>query len=236
MPTSTPYAVPIVASVLRQLKPASVLDVGVGFGKYGFVVREYLDVWDISDYREYGKDRWRTRLEGIEATSEYITPLQEYLYDTIHRGEAQSVIDGLGQYDVIVMGDVLEHFEKDEGRRLVRKLYDHADRCVLLMFPPDCDRNEDVLGNPYESHRSGWNRRDFSSYENVAFRVLEGRTAMVALTKPGCVAPILTPSFAGRARTGWKGWVSRSLVRVMGADRASAVVSRVTGRKIVLAG
>ncbi len=236
MPTSTPYAVPIVASVLRQLRPTSVLDVGIGFGKYGFVVREYLDVWDLADYRDYGSDQWRTRLEGIEATPEYITPLQEYLYDTIHRGEAQTIIDGLRRFDVIIMGDVLEHFEKDEGRRLVRKLYEHADSCVLLMFPPDCERNESVLHNPYESHRSAWNRRDFSSYENVTYRVLEGRTAMVALTRPGCVAPVLTPSFAGRARTGWRGMVAKSLVRVMGARRASAMVSRVARRKIVLTG
>ncbi len=236
MPTSTPYAVPIVASCLRQLKPTSVLDVGIGFGKYGFVVREYLDVWDLADYRDYGKSRWQTRLEGIEATPEYITPLQEYIYDHIHRGEAQHVIDRLGQYDVIMMGDVLEHFEKDEGRRLIRQLFQHANQCVLLMFPPNCEPNDDVLGNPYESHRSAWSRGDFTGYENMAYRVVEGRTAIVALTKPGCRPPVLTPSFAGRARTGWKGMVARSMVRMMGADRASSLASRLTGRKIVLTG
>ena len=66
MPTSVPYCVPVIASIARQLRPKSVLDVGVGFGKYGYLFREYLDVWDMHSVRDYERRRWTTRIEGIE--------------------------------------------------------------------------------------------------------------------------------------------------------------------------
>jgi hypothetical protein len=52
MPTSHPYQLNEIIDLAMKVDPKSVLDVGVGFGKYGVLLREYLELWD-------GRDRYR---------------------------------------------------------------------------------------------------------------------------------------------------------------------------------
>ena len=234
MPSSVPYAMPIIASVARQLRPASVLDVGVGFGKYGYLFREYLDIWELQTVADYDRDRWKTVIEGVEATPQYITPLHDYVYDRIHLGDITEIIDSLGVYDVIIMGDVLEHFDKHVGERLLDRLLAHAEKCLLLTFPIDSAANTDVIGNPYESHRSAWNHRDFRRFARVEYRLLEGRTAIVAIAKPPHLAPLLTPSLGVRRRSGWKRLAASLLVHTLGPMNASRLASWFAGEPVTL--
>lgn len=234
MPTSVPYCIPVIASVARQLRPGSVLDVGVGFGKYGFLFREYTDIWNMESLDEYPRERWKTTIEGIEATDRYLTPMHEYLYDRIHIGDAATIVDTLGNYDIIVMGDVLEHFDKRVGESLLDKLFAHTNKCLLLTFPAECPPKDNVLGNPYESHRSAWNRRDFARFSHVAYRMFDGYTALVALAKNRESLPLLTPSFSARRRHGWKAAASWVMVKMLGANAASRLASWVAGEKIAL--
>lgn len=234
MPTSVPYAIPIVACIARQLRPATVLDIGVGFGKYGYLFREYTDIWDMTTVGDYDRSQWKTRIEGIEATAEYLTPMHRYLYDDIHVGDVRTVLDSLPQYDVIIMGDVLEHFTKGEGDALLDRLYAHANQCVLLTFPRNCAINHNVLGNPYEAHRSPWDVSDFRRFPRVAHRLLEDYSALVAIAVPPHDPPLLTPSFAARRRTGWKGAVTRWAVSMLGATPASRLASWFLRRNVTL--
>ena len=34
-----------IVSLVQAAEPTSVLDIGVGFGKWGFLLREYIEVW-----------------------------------------------------------------------------------------------------------------------------------------------------------------------------------------------
>lgn len=234
MAASAPYAIPVVANVVRQLKPRSILDVGVGFGQYGVLFREYVDVWSAKTASETKRGGWKLRLEGIEVFEEYLSPLHDYIYDRIHIGKAESVIDSLGQYDLIFMGDVLEHFSKDAGRRMIQKLYDHADGCVLLTYPRDAQERGSLLGNPAEAHLSTWSKEDFAEFPQVAYAVLEDRADVCALAKPPHALPFLVGCFAARQRAGWKGAVSNVLVRLLGASRASTIASKLVGQRIAL--
>jgi len=234
MPSSVPYAVPIIANVARQLRPRSVLDVGIGFGKYGFLLREYTDIWDMESVEDYRRERWKTVIEGIDATPDYITPLHEYVYDRIHIGDVTELIDTLGTYDLIIMGDVLEHFEKPVGEALLDRLFQHTNQCLLLTFPPNCRANDSVVGNPYEAHRSAWNRNDFRRASGAEYKLLEGRAALVAITKPPHAAPLLTPCFGARRREGWKGLATAFLVRTLGPVNASRFATWLAGDARIL--
>ena len=44
MPSSRPNTIPTVIHIVKQLRPSSILDVGVGFGKWGHLFREYTDI------------------------------------------------------------------------------------------------------------------------------------------------------------------------------------------------
>ena len=66
MPSSRPNAIPTTVHVVRQLDPASILDVGVGFGKWGLLFREYTDIRaSETDSHRYQKAAWKIRIDGI---------------------------------------------------------------------------------------------------------------------------------------------------------------------------
>src|SRR5213083_3013764 len=116
MPSSRPDTIPLVINVLRQLKPKSILDIGVGFGKWGHLFREYTDILEAeNDPARYEKGHWQVRIDGIEAHAPYLTPMHAYLYDKIYIGEATALIKTLSNYDLIFLGDIIEHFEKEAG-------------------------------------------------------------------------------------------------------------------------
>jgi len=75
MPTSHLYQVIDIMELILFTSPESILDVGVGFGKYGFLSREYLELWD-------GRGKycdWKIRIDGIEAYKDYITPVHRFI-------------------------------------------------------------------------------------------------------------------------------------------------------------
>ena len=44
MPSSRPNTIPTVIHLVKQFQPKSILDVGIGFGKWGHLFREYTDI------------------------------------------------------------------------------------------------------------------------------------------------------------------------------------------------
>ena len=72
MPTSQLNQLPQIIELILFTNPEKMLDVGVGFGKYGFLSREYLELWD--DKRRYSnwtnRYNWTKRIDGIEVFKE----------------------------------------------------------------------------------------------------------------------------------------------------------------------
>jgi 2-polyprenyl-3-methyl-5-hydroxy-6-metoxy-1,4-benzoquinol methylase len=151
MPTSVISQVePMVREIMR-LRPTSVLDIGFGFGKYGFLCREYLTVWgaDVSCVEGYmGND---LRIDGIEMYAPYVTPLQRAVYDDIFIGDAVSVLPRLGHYDLIILSDVLEHFDRDAGLSLIGECKRHATH-ILVATPKKMKAQGACFGNDAERH------------------------------------------------------------------------------------
>jgi hypothetical protein len=158
MPTSHFYQMNEIAELIFVKNPDSVLDIGVGFGKYGVLTREYLEVWN----ERYSRDQWKVRVDGIEAFKEYVSPLHNFIYDHIYIGNALSVLPGLDhQYDLILLIDVLEHFDRDEGLKLL-KLCQQSAKGVIVSTPKKFLEQHDYFGNAFEIHRSHWNENDLA--------------------------------------------------------------------------
>jgi hypothetical protein len=154
VPTSHPYQLNEIVQLIVLTDPRSLIDVGVGFGKYGLLAREYLELWDGRE--AYG--RWRRRMDGIEAFEKYLTAVHDFVYDRIYIGDALEVLPALDQhYDLALLIDVLEHFEHDDGIRLVAQCQRRA-RNVLISTPKDIGVQKDAFQNPYETHRFQWRR------------------------------------------------------------------------------
>ena len=65
-------------------------------------------------------------------------------------------------YDLILLIDVLEHFEKHQGEVLLHKILRKNDG-VLISTPKKPSSQKDAFGNVYETHRSMWTKSNLSS-------------------------------------------------------------------------
>src|SRR5260370_965085 len=115
MPTSDINNIPPILAVLQNSRPASILDVGCGFGKYGFLAREYLDV----QFGRFERKQWKTRIVAIEAFEPYRNPTWDFVYDEVLIGKAEEVLPTLGDFDLILMADIIEHLPKADAEALV---------------------------------------------------------------------------------------------------------------------
>jgi hypothetical protein len=163
MPTSHTGQINTLIDLIVSINPKSLLDIGVGYGKYGFLSREYLDI-DVSS-TTYGNHN--VQIDGIEGFPQYITDLQRNIYDRIFIGNALEVIDTIEtQYDLILMIDVFEHFTEVDGNLMLNKCLKKG-KHVLISCPKDMNEQGAEYGNTYEEHRFQWGRKHFAKYNKV---------------------------------------------------------------------
>jgi hypothetical protein len=220
VPSSFPDALSVVAAWVQALAPAAVLDVGIGFGKYGLLFREYLDVSPRSERGEaYGAAASRVRIDGIEAYAPYVGALQRAIYDQIHVGDALAVLPRLGRYDLVFAADVLEHFTRPDGERFLEAAAQHAAMGVLIVTPALDLPQEDVFGNPFERHRSFWTPDDFRPRPGAD--VLVWRRQLIAFVPTGARRPPL-PRTSVREALGQA--AKAALSGVLGPVRAESLL------------
>lgn len=144
MPSSALVVWPTVIAHLEQLRPTSVLDVGCGHGKAAVLLREYLPTV--------------SQVGGVEAWVPYIEQFGlTALYDDIYPLDILTMSrDLINSYDVVLMGDVLEHLTTGDGLALLMEVT----RPVVISTPQHFFHNPEHL--PWtETHRSHWTWQDF---------------------------------------------------------------------------
>ncbi len=146
MPSSYAQAILPILQIIGTLKPKSVLDIGIGRGKYGFLIKEYFI---------------GTKVDGVEVFEPYITNLQRDIYDEIFIGNALEM--ELGGYDLYLLIDIVEHWEKDEVYGLINKLLKKGK--VLISTPKTFMPQNEVNGNKWEAHKTYWSIEDFKYYQ-----------------------------------------------------------------------
>jgi hypothetical protein len=182
------------------LKPQSILDVGVGFGKWGHLFREYTDILEAErDPARYRRDNWRVRIDGIEGHAAYLTEMHRFLYNEIHVGEAGTLMKTLPSYDLVFLGDIIEHFEKAAGTELLHDALARANKAVIVSTPKFETEQEDLCGNELERHQSLWNEEDFRTFPGALVATVDDATLLAVLPKPGVPKLELTPPRQPRA-------------------------------------
>ena len=165
MPSSDIYLIPHVCVRVRELLPRSILDIGIGFGKYGFLAREYTDICEL----RYHSVSWQTRIDGIEIFTDYIGDLQHLIYSNLYIGDALDCLQGLGNYDMILLIDVLEHLKKAKGVELI-EMIGKKSKTALVSTPIKVKSLGAPLmkyGNVHERHVSQWTKKELARFGEV---------------------------------------------------------------------
>ena len=215
MPMSDTHHIPAVLHYAFALQPRTVLDVGVGMGAYGFLLRQYLDVGQ-------GRMRradWRVRIDGVEVFEGYRNPVWDYAYDRVVLDDVRAVLSSLGRYDLVLLNDVLEHFEREDARALLREVLSRS--AAVVATTPNREYPQGAwAGNEAETHRSLLGATDFphlvaehrigitSCYVCSADLHTAQQLRAAVVTCP-VAAPRLLPRVTARLDRGWRGALRR---------------------------
>lgn len=220
MPSSRPNAVPVVVHLIKQLKPKSILDIGVGFGKWGHLFREYTDILrSEDDPSRYRRENWQVRIDGIEGFPDYITDMHRFLYNEIMIGDVRSLAATIGTYDVIFLGDIIEHISKEDGMQLIRTLLNKTNKAIIFSTPKYETAQEALCENELERHRSLWTATDFLSFPRSNVATITKTLLIAVVVKEGVTMPRIDVEIAGKPRTFLRkvlGKTKRSLKSLVG--------------------
>jgi hypothetical protein len=152
MPTSNLALWPDILSVINQVPHRRVLDVGPGFGKAAVLLREYLN--------EPPKV-----IDAVEKWAPYVEQFHlARLYDRVWTGDVTEEVwtrgrsnfhaaDLLPGYDLVLMGDVIEHIETEAAFELLARIPGR----VVICTPVEFFDNDPAGVHPVtEQHVSHW--------------------------------------------------------------------------------
>lgn len=156
--------------LVKRLDPQSVLDIGAGFGRWGILFREFLEVW--GERNVSGK--WRRKIDAVEVFKPYIKEYHSFFYSNVYNCDALEFMRKLDfTYDLINCGDVIEHFEKKDALELI-SLCLNKSKYLMINIPLGSNWEQGAInGNEYERHRSTWEMSDFGSYKHNIAEVFE---------------------------------------------------------------
>jgi hypothetical protein len=114
---------------------------------YGFIARQYLDV----QFGRLSPAAWRTRIVGIEVFQQYRNPAWDFAYNKVHIGEAAELLPRIGDFDLAIMADVIEHFRPPDAEQLVQQTLRQC-RTLIISTPATFLAQGAVNGNAHETH------------------------------------------------------------------------------------
>lgn len=157
MPFSSNTFDDVLVDHIYRLGPKTVLDVGAGAGKNGKFVKHI------------NKD---ILLEAIEPTQNYIEEYQlGSFYDTVYQKDILSFTkeNSSKKYDLIIIGDVLEHLFKTEVIDYLDYFLYRA-KWIIAIWPTHLDQ-DDVNSNSFESHKSNFYLKDLANNFDIVYYV-----------------------------------------------------------------
>lgn len=170
MPSSAPVFTTEICQLVITNQPKTILDIGIGFGHYGCLFRNYSDIFQ----GRYDCETWETEIVGVEAFPKYIHDGHRYFYNEIITKPIEDVVELLPSFDFVFCGDMLEHLPKAKGLWLLEELK-KISKILVLQVPLGMDWDQgEVLGNPFEEHKAVWLARDFNEW-NLNVRKFRGK-------------------------------------------------------------
>lgn len=152
-----------ITNVVAKLNPHRVLDIGKGFGKYGWLLHEYCGIpTDVrADPSKTLAQQSRLIIDAVESNPDYLWPHIPHLYTQVFVGRIENLYRDLKGYDTVMLLDVIEHLEAQPAREIVRHFI--ADGATVVISTPAEYFQQELYGSEDEHHVSYWGPADMAA-------------------------------------------------------------------------
>ncbi len=155
-------ALPFCVEAMVEVSPNRVLDLGVGLGMWGMLVREFCEE---RNEAKQGQER-KVHLEGIRISDRRYGEHQAFLYDRVHTTTGSRVAEQMsGHWNLAIVGDALDQWPKDTSVAVLERALEISD--YVLVHNPMVRESDGAQGDS----SSGWRISDFLSTDPVRFAV-----------------------------------------------------------------
>lgn len=162
MPISDYRHIPQVLDEVYALQPERTIELGIGFGKWGVLLREVLDAM----YGRCSPQSWKRQIWGVEGWRDYQNPCWD-VYSGVDVNDFRTEWTWpLAGWDLVMMMDSLEHLEPEEGREFLARLVELNKRVIVSVPNGYMPQDEAVYGNELEKHRTTFHGPEFDIYDH----------------------------------------------------------------------
>jgi len=120
--------IPFCIEAMVDVSPVKVLDVGIGFGRWGMLVREFCEA-PLAGNNDANR---RVYLVGVETLRKEIANHASFFYDQVHIGDGVEIIEGMtDRWDLVIFDQPLQHWVVAAVERALNKALDISDYVIV---------------------------------------------------------------------------------------------------------
>lgn len=183
MASSDTAQISTIVDLIQIINPKSALDIGCGYGKYGFLTKEYLmgHVWDKNN----------TIVNAVEGYESYISEMQRAIYNDIFICDAMDFSKYLTRdYDLVTIIDAFEHLSVEDGKKFISEILKHS-KYLLISVPRYVGIQKGLEDDPnkLEEHRAFWTRSMFKQVGECIIIPNNARKTIALFSRDGKFTP-----------------------------------------------
>ncbi len=159
-----------ILEIVRKVNPVKILDVNVGFGRWGILFRELLERDNVSKVKR--PDLWNMKIDGVEdLEGENLCTYHDIFYDNIYRQNIHSFLKShVSLYDLTIFSEILEKNLKDVAIDMINNAMEIS-RFILVYVKLGIHKDDREINDDL----SFWEEEDFNIYSVVTKIILNDK-------------------------------------------------------------